>query len=490
MRRIKDDTVNPDLEGDALSQHQRYSQFVTSYKATGSVYLRNRRHFECDFECEQTEEGDIIVRFFDPALIPFINELESFAYVSGTTLAGQHIKAEIMAPGPAEISTDSKGLSGFFTFYASDLTVGNVLTMPLRALKFHLVNFEFVIPLEWHFGGYDIAMSKVDRYQDAENEMNATRRPKITTELTITSPNGRIANEYEVERIAHDLCALLSLAQGCKIQWLYWDAYASDDLRVKSYHWNGKISPYSSLRIILKKPPTDINDFIQQTFEPYREANSGGVWKFDDAIDHYADTVSKTGLLELRATNLAVLVDYLTQHYADSENMTHFIEPTSFDANSSKVQKLIACSLESHFSVEDLVKNKYVSTKKKGAMRRIVNDMANMIDELNRPSFPSLLKRLLKHLDLEVDETEVKMFVTIRNKLIHDSNFLKRQDFPEGSLYESPWRQFCRILSLTSRIMLAILQYRGYFYDWKRFESAEWAGAEIGRVKMPYVGAK
>jgi hypothetical protein len=165
----------------------------------------------------------MIVRLYtsDPALFPLVIDLESVAYVSGTTLAGQHFKAEIAAPGPAEFLSDSKGFSGFFTFYAKDLTVGNVLTTPVRALKFYLVNFEFMFPLKLHFGSYDIMMSQVDGYQDAEKEMKATKRPKITAELTITSSSGRIANEYEVERIAHDLCALLSLAKGCKIQWLY-----------------------------------------------------------------------------------------------------------------------------------------------------------------------------------------------------------------------------------------------------------------------------
>lgn len=410
-----------------MQEHHRHYQFVRSYQGQGSVYLRSRRHFECDFECGKTEGGDIIVglRTSDPSVLPLINDLESFVFVSGTTLTKQHIKAEIMAPGPAHLVSDSNGFSCFLTFYAADLTVGNVLTTPLQALKFYLVSFEFVRPLKLHFRGYDIVVSKVDGYQDAENEMEATKRPKMTAEMTITSPNGRIDNEYEVERIAHDLCALFSLAKGCKIEWLYWDSYAADGLLVKSYLWNGKISPYSNWRIILEKPSQDINDYVQQTFEPYRAVNEKGIWKFDQAIDHYTDTVSRASFLELRAINLVVLVDYLTKRYAKHIDL--------------------------------------------------------------RGSFKARLTILLKDINLKVDNREVEFFVEMRNKLVHEAGFLEREDFRDMKLlYQSQTRQFLKIISLTSRIMLAILQYSGYYHDWQKFEKPEWAGAETARVKMQY----
>jgi hypothetical protein len=38
--------------------------------------------------------------------------------------------------------------------------------------------------------------------------------------------------------------------------------------------------------------------------------------------------------------------------------------------------------------------------------------------------------------------------------------------------------------------MLAIVQYRGYYNDWKLFKEGEWRGAETARVKMPYVDGK
>jgi hypothetical protein len=440
--------------------------------------------FDCDFVCGQNEEGDIVVRLqsVDPAFNEvFFDDLASVVYVSGYTSDGQYVNADISLAGLP---------------YAQTLTRINMLAefqarRKFYKLKCYIVNFEFFRPFNWHFGGYDISVTKVTGYKQATEEMRSTKKPKVTAELAITSPGDRIVNEHEAEHIARDLCDLLSLAKGCQIQWLYWDAYTSDEVLVKSYHWDGVTTPYSTQPIIIEHPPnTDIDGFVQQTFERYREVNKRGIWKFDQAIWHYVDTVSSDSLLELKAIGLAVLVDYFTQRYADFAKTAYFIDRTRFDDERGALQKLISDALESLFSADDLVLNEFVRTRKRGTNKRIFNEMVARVDGLNVRSFRSLLNSLLKELDLEVDEDEVETFIKIRNRLVHESYFLTQDDFLERSPYGINPRQFYRILSLTSRIILAILKYRGYFYDWKRREGFEWRGSERARVKMAYVSDK
>jgi hypothetical protein len=302
------------------------------YQCRGNIYLSNKRYFCCDFECGQTEAGDIIVRTFnfDLAIWPFINDFDNAVYVSGYTSKGRYVRVNIDLSASKEMSLGAT-VSAAFEFYGRELLVGNMLAEPLTELKFYLVNFEFLQPLKWHLGGYEVSVKKVEGWQEAEKEMKVTERPKVTAEVTVTSSSQYISNEYEVERILHDLCSLLSLAKGCQIQWLYWDAFTLDRVLVKSYHWNGITTPHSGMQIILEIPRKDISDFVQQTFDHYREVNTQGVWQFDGAIGHYADTLSRNSLLEIRATNLVVLVDYLTQRFADHGNTTNFITPASFD---------------------------------------------------------------------------------------------------------------------------------------------------------------
>lgn|GEM_PF-1456327 len=486
-----------------MQADQRYDQFIRWYECHGGIFVGKRRRFDCDFVCGQTEEDNIIVRLqsVDPAFYPvFIGGLESVVYASGYTPDGQYVKADI-------------AVAGFPESYAQTLTCINMLVKPqtrlkFYKLKFYIINFEFFRPFKWHFGGYDISVTKVTEYNKVEEEMRSTKKPKVTAELAITFSSHRIVNEYEAEHIAHDLCALLSLAKGCQIQWLYWDAYSSDGVLVKSYHWDGVTTPYSTQPLILEHPPnTDIDGFVQQTFERYREVNERGrwkfdqaighyvenerrIWKFDQAIGHYVETVSSDSLLELKAISLVVLVDYFTQRYADFAKTTFFVDGTSFDDKRGALHKLISCALESLFSADDLILNEFEPTRRKGAKKRIFNEMADRIDGLNSRSFKSLLNSLLKELDLEVDEDEVETFVKIRNRLVHESYFLTQNDFLERSPYGINPRQFFRILSLTSRIILAILQYRGHYYDWKKREGVEWRGSEKARVKMTYASDK
>jgi hypothetical protein len=469
-----------------MQADQHYDQFIRWYQCRGSIFVGKRQRVDCEFECGQSEEGDIIVRLqsVDPAFYHIIiGGLESVVYVSGYTPDGQYMKADIAVAGLPES-------------YAQVLTRINMLAEPQARLKFYkltfyIVNFEFFRPFKWHLAGYDITVKQVADYNKVKEEMRATKKPKVTAELTVTSPDHRIVNEYEAEHIAHDLCALLSLAKGCQIQWLYWDAFSSDDVLVKSYHWHGVTTPYITSRIILEHPPNmDLDGFVRQTFERYREVNAGGIWKFDQAIGHYVETVSSDSLLELKAISLVVLVDYFTQRYADFAKTTFFVDGTSFNDKRAALRKLISEALESLFSADDLILNEFVPTRKRGAKKRIFNEMADRIDGLNSRSFKSLLNSLLKELDLEVDEDEVETFVEIRNRLVHESYFLTPDDFLERSPYGINPRQFFRVLSLTSRIMLAILQYHGYYYDWGRFEGVEWAGAEKARVKMKYASDK
>jgi hypothetical protein len=420
------------IEGEDLEKLPSYYRIIKSYEGKGNLHLSDGRKLDCDFECGQNEAGDIIVYSSinstnsDLIMEVWFDGLE-ISHMSGHTVSGQRIQANLTQC--ISSSLGSKNSPAFLVFNAKDLTVGE-LAAPLNALNAHLVNFKFILPLSCHFRGYDVIIKKTEGYAEKELEMDATNRPKMTAELTVTSPNNHIVNITEVTDILHDTCLLLSLASGCRIQWLYWDAYSADDGQTISYHWNGWSSPFSNWTIILKNPPEDIREFLRHTFDPYQDVKKEGIWQFDGAISHFVDAVSSENMLELKATNLVVLTDYLTKRFAKHKK-----------------------------------------------------------SNLNR-SFKSLLRHLQKDcLNLDVDEEELDLFIKIRNKLVHEASFLDEGDFLDVKMDpEDPLKQYHRILSLTSRIMLAILKYRGYYHDWLKSKPGEWAGSDVsGRVEMRYL---
>ena len=482
------------MEGEDLEKLPSYYRLIRSYEGKGTIQLSDGRKLDCDFECGQNEEGKIIVGLnIDPSNTGVISEAlaigddpQIVSQVSGTISTGQFLKAKI-----AVWTHFSAGNSVFLICYARDLTVDKEPIVPLNTLKSCLVNFKFTLPLSWRFRGYDVTIRKIDGYDEIEQEMEATNRPKRTAELTVTSPAGNhIVDTSEVGGILHDICLLLSLAKGCRIQWLYWDAYSVDNALVRSYHWNGWSSPSSNWFIIFKTPPQDIRDYLSQVFEPYQDAKKEGMWGLEGAINHFIDAVSSESMLELRAINLVVLTDYLTQLFAKHKKMNHFVEPASFADKKQNLQEETRKLLGNLFSEQDLVENEYVPKKKRSAKKQTVDSMAGKIECINRPSFKSLLRRLqMDYLNLAADDEELKLFIKIRNKLAHEASFLSEDDFIDMKIPpEGPPKQYHRILSLTSRILLAILKYQGYYHDWFKFTEGEYEGSDAsGRVKMQYL---
>ncbi len=483
-----------------------YYRLIKSYEGKGSIHLSDGRKLDCDFECGQNEEGDIIVGLStDPsgyAVIESSFDDSNVKYhVSGNTSTGQFLEANISVW--THFTLGSERASVFLIGYARDLAVGKEPAVPLNALKSYLVNFEFILPLSFRFRGFDITIKEIDGYEESKREMNATKRPKMTAQLTVTSSNNQVINVSEVQQILHDICLLLSLAKGCRIQWLYWDAYSADEKQVRSYHWNGWSSPFGDWFIVLENPPEDMREYLSQVLEPYQDVQKEGIWRFDLAITHFVDTISSRNMLELKATNLVVLTDYLTQLFAKHKEMNYFIERGSFADKKECLQDAVRKVLKHVFSAQDWIENEYMLEKKKGVKKpkkkneidniildQTIQEASDVIDCLNSRSFKSLLKRLLKnYLKVEIDEEELKLFVEIRNKLVHEASFLKEADFIDMKISpESNLKQFYRILSLTSRIMLAILNYRGYYHDWLKFKPGEWAGRGVsGRVKIQYL---
>jgi hypothetical protein len=476
-------------EDTPLQRRHSFYRFVRSYGGIGQIYLDSGTLINCEFECGQTEEGGVIVcsrqieRFSNlPDQVGFVWRL------SGYTSTGQLISVDNLSLLHAEYSSNP-----FISFYARDMTVSTASSTSLASLKFYIVNFEFIIPLRWRFRGYCIAIRKIKGNDEVEIEMETTKIAKITAEIEVKPENGFINDISEVEILVNDLCNLLSLAKGCMIHWLYWDAYSSSDFPVKSYHLNAVISRYTNFYVILKHPPKDIEDFVQQVYTRYQDIQKGDIWKFDDAIIHYANTLASGSFTELKSLNLVSLIEYLTGRFVEHEKTNKVFEDASFSDDKKKVlQKGIKNLLISQFSEEDLVKNEYVSAikkhSKKGTIKQVSNDMASIaVEGLNRRGFPWSLNRLLYNLGLVTRENEVELFIKIRNKLVHEARYLNEEEFEKiGLPYEDKTRQFFRIISFTSRIMLAILKYRGFYHDWHLFKGAEWAGAETARVEMQY----
>jgi hypothetical protein len=247
--------------------------------------------------------------------------------------------------------------------------------------------------------------------------------------------------------------------------------------------------------MIVEDPPKDIEEYLKQTYKNYQVIKEEKIWNLVVAIRHYTNTLSSESYIDLKALNLVALIEYVVGRFSEQEKTSRVFEEASFtEAKKQELRRDFVNSLLKQFSNEDLVVNDYISSvkkhSKKGTIKVVVDQIASSIVEgLNGRGFPWSLDRLLNNLKLATSTGEIEVFVKMRNKLVHEARFLNEGEFKEmGIPFESETLQFLRIVSLTSRIMLAILGYEGYFYNGQDHarEGVEWSGAEKLRMKMQY----
>lgn len=290
------------LKGEFSYHHK----LIRVYNGKGHVHRYKNRPLDCQFECVQTVEGKIFFKFdsFDPDLV--INS-EKVSCLSGYSDKGQYLHLNT----PIFLTATNFQ----YTYSADELlsveASGMLNPEEIKELKFYLTNFKFIgRPRQWRLDGHDVTIKRVENYEDVIREIQATKSVDVTVEMSIKLPYSDTTLDItRVEKLATDVCHLLSLAKGCKVQWLFWDAFSGSGHRVKSYHWAPWITPYSSMDLVVDNPPEDIDEFILATFDNFRKENSKGIWKLDEAIDHYVNSILERGLIELRALNLVALME-------------------------------------------------------------------------------------------------------------------------------------------------------------------------------------
>jgi hypothetical protein len=143
----------------------------------------------------------------------------------------------------------------------------------IKELRFYLTNLEFIgRPRQWYLDSHDVTIKRVENYEDVIREIQATKGVGVTVEISIKLPDSdTILDITRVEKLATDVCHLLSFARGCKVQWLFWDAFSASGHLVKSYRRSPWVTPYSSMFVICDNPLQDIDEFILATFDNFHK---------------------------------------------------------------------------------------------------------------------------------------------------------------------------------------------------------------------------
>jgi hypothetical protein len=252
--------------------------------------------------------------------------------------------------------------------------------------------------------GYEVVIRSLPASKKLLDEIEATRGIGVTAEAVVVAD---LEQCQEVDELMDRLCLLLSLGLGRGVVWVYRKALHREGHVVEIHHRSAVTKAWSAQGLV---PNECIEAFVAATYPRFVAAYEP--WGLKNAIRAYNDALLEGDYLEFRALKLAVVMEYLVRRYREQ----HRDQPP-------------------------------------GARRTPTRD--------RRGKFARSVAGICSLLGLPMSDADLDLVTKARNRLVHEATFLKEESAP------SVEEQWLFLLTLIGRILLAIVGYRGDWYDWR-----------------------
>ena len=417
------DSPPSDADGDMTFIARCGHQTIACYEGDGVLTDLKGRHHQCAFEACQFQSGRVVLAcsFDDVTLLFPFGDSESFR---GRTTDGREIAVHgpiQFANYPAQTARDN-----WATFVGRELIAESpgAQSDNVHTLRFGLTNFFFTgvptkndqglhsnhLPLRLDCPGATAEMLVVRNhdYEAVRECVAAFRGINVSCEVVMEVEGKR--NLQEVIEIVDDLCYILSVGMGTKIQWVYCDHYDDAGTRFRRQHGARVTRPYNPLPIIPRTSGESIRQFVEMSFRKYMEIRGPYELK-RGTIDAYLDAKATDDFLETRGLKLAIALEEL----------------------------------------------KHVHMEFMGTRLRFFQDKVKM---------------LCKDLNVRYTERELKLVIASRNALVHQGRFYctaatakqRRKCEPLPSQIV----EYLCLLHFMDRLYLRLFDYEGHYIDWSR----------------------
>ena len=419
---------------------------------SGSGMLRGRRGEEepCSFHVFQLRDGLVIalseVRGSALSRVFALNGAESLV---GTTADGQAFTASGLFETPYLPPLTSSESSIYRAHICQEINVGEPLPdSSSRSSCFAVTNLKLATLLPIKHPSAQGQVRRIGDYADRVRRLKFTKAVDVTAELDVesTDPEVRI-------QVAQDVCQLLSLAQGGRLQWISRVDYSHSGAAMHWYHASLVTKPYSGLPIIDPHERDDTARFLEAALPTYLDRKEP--WGLANGpLDAYLDAKAEGDFLQLRGLKLAVALEMLKSALIGAEKVPEFVRPRSEFAE----------------MIPDL----------KSAVRGVLSQCGwqssdraisyENLQGLNRVPFRRLVKSLCSAVGLCLSEPDLRLFVKCRNSLVHRGLFYcqtaddaERISCPP---HDTPVQEFFWVLHIMDLLFLRLVGYDGPWVDW------------------------
>lgn len=425
------------------------SLYLASYQGSGTLTLDTQEAFTCTFEVGQMKTGNIflICRNMEPVF-------PSFFFATTNHPALSHFAGK---------TSEGYQLSSTGNIVVAGRISATEVTCVLRTLIVEMKKNS--VPYQVHFGLTNVLMmgafslrlehagiitelfvKPVENYQDIVDHIRPLKIVDITCEVS-----GFLTEQIKAEQlvgVVDNLCYLLSVAQGFKINWLYQTFSDSEGTCLSKVHESYVAKAYKAQSLI---PSHNLPAFMEGTYGAY-VTNRERYQLNTRIIDLYLDALAEGDYLQPRGMKLATALEAIKAVFTNLETdpvKETILTRSAFERLRKKLCEQISPLLE---GLED------------GSAKTF----CDKLPELNRRSFNELLDDIFARINFQIDEEEKKRFIRCRNKLVHEGRFYCEAEAQKAHAvpdHQQMVQEYFFMVSVLDRVILKLLGYQGIYKD-------------------------
>jgi hypothetical protein len=448
---------------------QEYSPFISDYAGRGHfVYTDGHDSGDVAFWSGQCPDGrivlacqDIIVDLdTDPSTLSFVGTMD--------TGLSFNTNGRLVMTRWTQQGEDRETL-----LLCTQIDVGTYSPLRKRLhIWYGLTNFEFwgtdgyaitpgsavlAIPLNLHGpdSAYSARLVRRSDYRTQETLLQAGHGIVPTTELELVLESSDQPDN--TDSVATDMCQILSIAKGTRIQWIYRRIVNESGAVLSTRHVRRVTSDYSASAIIGSEPRdgATMKQFIETAFPAFiSKRDSYGLDK--GVINSYIDAKSNHDFIESRELKLAVVMEMLAHANLRASSRLRYETIMSQDDFQNCLPNLkryiMNCLIAENIGQK--------TTKRIGGRAK----------ELNSAPFADILDQLFRGIGLSVMRGDAKLFASCRNSLAHSGQSLSTNRPPDMVCPFAPgsagyMQEYFFMQSLADRAFLRLLDYDGPYLD-------------------------
>lgn len=452
------------IQGPSL---EYYGDLLVRYKGKGCVTTHSGEALECEFETGQLRNGEVLLLLHFSNVHPNLH-IKTFQGRSDDNNWQVSSARPILEKASEETIRMTDKYSHRLLFSLKELRVealkketnkpqyvcfgiANLIFTPLKIVN-SFPRRVLLLRLETRTGTHRVVIHPCQDYKDRMDRIRKTKSIDVTSEVVVDLSNGGAIDE--ATQMVNNLCYILSVAYGTKINWIYRDTYASDGRLLRRLHRQTVTKRYVPLSIIDFGDPNQLREFVEQVYSVY--VGKKDSYHLDRGIiDAYLDSKQESDFLELRGLKMIVVMETIVYHI-------------------SRVLKIKADILDDdefpklRTEIKRIIKTKVLQGDKMRAKRSLVY---SEIPELKRRSFGDTIKRIASNNEvaLALSKDELNLFVKCRNSLVHKGDFYCNTadhiDRKKCQPKKDGIEEYFFLTNILDRIFLKILGYRGKYID-------------------------